>query len=181
MKRLLFLCLAILPALWLPVAPAAAKDLKLDAFFGTFKGSGVAENKDSLYFGVTVRDLDVTIQRAGQGFDIEWTTVIRRGGNPSKPNVRRKTQKMMFVPSQSASVYKSTTPSDPLAGKPLAWARIKDTSLIINVLSISKNGSYQVQSYTRQLVPQGMAFTFQRIRDGEPVRTVKGKLIKYAK
>ncbi len=180
MKRLLILCLAILPAL-LPLAPAAAKNLKLDAFFGTFKGSGVAENKDSLYFGVTVRDLDVTIQKAGEGFNIEWTTVIRRGGNPSKPNVRRKTQRMMFVPTQSAGVYKSTTPADPLAGKPLAWARIKDTSLIVNVLSISEDGSYQVQSYTRQLVPQGMAFTFQRIRDGEPVRTVKGKLIKYAK
>ena len=181
MKRYLYLGLAILPALLLPLAPAVSKDLKLDAFFGTFKGSGVAENKDSLYFGVTVRDLDVTIQRAGQGFDIEWTTVIRRGGNPSKPKVRRKTQKMMFVPAQSAGVYKSTTPSDPLGGKPLAWARIKETSLIINVLSIAKNGSYQVQSYTRKLVPQGMAFTFRRIRDGEPVRTVKGKLIKYAK
>lgn len=180
MKRLLFVGLAILPALLLQLSPAASKDLKLDAFFGTFKGSGVAENKDSLYFGVTVRDLDVTIQPAGQGFDIEWTTVIRRGGNPSKPKVRRKTQKMMFVPAPSAGVYQSTAPSDPLAGKPLAWARIKETSLIINVLSIAKNGSYQVQSYTRKLVPQGMAFTFQRIRDGEPVRTVKGKLIKYA-
>lgn len=181
MKRFLFLSLALLPALVLPLASTAAKDLKLDAFFGTFKGSGVAENKDSLYFGVTVRDLDVTIQKAGQGFDIEWTTVIRRGGNPNKPNVRRKTQKMMFVPAQSAGVYKSTSPADPLADKPLAWARIKDTALIINVFSIGKNGSYEVQSYTRNLVPQGMAFTFQRIRDGEPVRTVKGNLIKYAR
>ncbi len=181
MKRLLFLSLAILPALLLPLTPAAAKDLKLAAFFGTFKGSGVAENKDSLYFGVTVRDLDVTIQPAGQGFGIEWTTVIRRGGNPNKPNVRRKSQKMTFVPSQTTGVYKSTTQSDPLAGNPLAWARIKDTALIINVFSIGKDGSYQVQSYTRKLVPQGMAFTFERIRDGEPVRTVKGNLIKYAK
>ncbi len=181
MKRLLFIGLAILPALLLPFAPAVSQDLKLDAFFGTFKGSGVAENKDSLYFGVTVRDLDVTIQPAGDGFDIEWTTVIRRGGDPNNPNVRRKTQKMTFVPAPSAGVYKSTTPADPLAGQPLAWARIQDTALIINVFSIGENGSYEVQSYIRNLVPQGMAFTFQRIRDGEPVRTVKGNLIKFAR
>ena len=180
MKQLLFLSLAILPALLPPLAPATAKDLRLDAFIGTFKGSGVAENKDSLYFGVTVRDLDVTIQRAGQGFGIEWTTVIRRGGNPSKPKVRRKTQRMTFVPTGTTGLYRSTAPADPLGGKPLSWARIKDTSLIINVFSIGENGSYQVQSYTRKLVPQGMEFTFARIRDGEPVRTVKGKLIKHA-
>jgi len=87
---------------------------------------------------------------------------------------------MMFVPAPSAGIYQSTIPSDPLGGKPLAWARVQDTALVINVFSIDKNGSYQVQRYIRNLVPTGMEFTFERIRDGEPVRSVKGKLIKYA-
>ena len=80
MKRLIGACL-ILAGAMLPLAGASAKDLNLAAFFGTFKGSGVSENRDSLYFGTTIRDLDVTIQPAGKGFTIEWTTVIRRGGD----------------------------------------------------------------------------------------------------
>ncbi|MEQ8369667.1 MAG: hypothetical protein RIC83_03250, partial [Alphaproteobacteria bacterium] len=35
-----------------------AQDLTLDAFFGTFEGSAVAESADSLFFAVRVRDLD---------------------------------------------------------------------------------------------------------------------------
>ena len=73
---------------------ANAKNLKIDAFFGEFQGSGVSENRDSIYFGVTVRDFGVVIRPVDQGFEVEWTTVIRRGGNPNKPKIRQKTQKL---------------------------------------------------------------------------------------
>ena len=68
--------------------PAAAADLPLDAFYGRYQGSGIAENRDSLYFGVTVRDLDVLIGAEGSGFFVEWTSVIRSGGDPANPDVR---------------------------------------------------------------------------------------------
>ena len=64
-----------------------AKNLKIDAFYGEFQGSGVSENRDSIYFGVTVRDFGVVIRPVDTGFEVEWTTVIRRGGNPNKPKI----------------------------------------------------------------------------------------------
>jgi hypothetical protein len=181
MKRLFGFWLIVCAALAAAVPAASAKDVKIDGFFGTFKGNGVSENRDSLYFGVTVRDLDVKIEPAGKGFKIEWTTVIRRGGDPKNPKVRSKTQRMTFQPAGTEKVYKATGNGDPLSGQPYAWGYIRETSLVIHIMSIDPNGAYQMQSYTRTLVPTGMEFKFERIRNDEPVRTVKGKLIKFAK
>lgn len=63
MKHLSLRLLAPIFALTLLVGTTTAKaqDLSIEAFYGHFQGSGVAENSDSLYFGVTVRDLDVRI------------------------------------------------------------------------------------------------------------------------
>jgi len=181
MKRLIGLCLAFCAVLIMVAPGADAKDIKLAGFFGTFKGNGVSENRDSIYFGVTVRDLDVKIEPAGDGYIIEWKTVIRRGGDPKNPKVREKTQRMTFAPTGNGQVYKAAGNGDPLSGQPYAWSYIKDTSLIIHIMSINEKGAYEMQSYTRTLVPTGMSFVFERIRNDEPVRSVKGKLIKYAK
>ena len=67
---------------------AQAENLSPATFYGTFQGSGYAENRDSVYFGTTVRDLDVVIAPSGSGFSVTWTTVIRSGGNPNDPNVK---------------------------------------------------------------------------------------------
>ena len=48
------------------------------------QGGGIAENDDSIYFGVTARDFDVTIGPAGNGFSVEWTSVIRGGDDPKQ-------------------------------------------------------------------------------------------------
>lgn len=181
MKRLIGASLILACAVALPLAGATAKDLNLAAFFGTFKGNGVSENRDSLYFGTTVRDLDVTIQPAGKGFAIEWTTVIRRGGDPKNPKVRKKAQRMTFAPAGTGQVYRADGNGDLLSGRSYAWAYIRKTALVIHIMSINEDGAYEMQSYTRTLVPTGMEFTFERIRNDEPVRTVRGKLTKFAK
>ena len=43
---------------------------------------------------------------------------------------------------------------------------------------IDKDGAYQLQRYERKLVGTGMELTFTRLKDGEQVRTVKGRLVK---
>ena len=181
MKRLIGIFLLLAAALAVPGTPVPAQDIKLSGFYGTFKGNGVSENRDSIYFGTTVRDLDVTIQPKDGGFSIEWTTVIRRGGDPKNPKVRKKTQKMTFVPAGRQGVYKATGNGDPLSGQSYSWAYIEKTALIIHIMSIDETGAYEMQSYTRTLVPTGMSFVFERIRNDEPVRTVKGKLVKFSK
>ncbi|PPR56959.1 MAG: hypothetical protein CFH10_02240 [Alphaproteobacteria bacterium MarineAlpha4_Bin2] len=159
---------------------AVAQDLPIGAFFGSFKGSGVAENKDSVYFGVTVRDLDVTIAPTKNGFRVNWTTVIRKGGHPNNPRVRRKEQSAVFVPTGKPGVYYAVDLADPLQGGKYVWSRIAKQTLYVYALLIDDQGRYDMQIYERTLRASGMDFLFRRVFDGEPVRTVKGKLIKYA-
>jgi hypothetical protein len=181
MNRLIGLCLTFVAAAVMSPHYAKAENIKLAGFFGTFKGNGVSENRDSIYFGITVRDLDVKIAPAGDGFAIEWTTVIRRGGDPNNPKVRQKAQRMVFAPSGQADVYRAADNGDLLSGQPYSWAHIKNASLIINIMSVDRSGAYEMQSYTRTLEPTGMSFVFERIKNDEPIRTVKGKLVKFAK
>ena len=50
-----------------PMTVAAQSNQTPAAFFGTFTGTGVAKNRDSIYFAVIVRDLDVKIGPAQGG------------------------------------------------------------------------------------------------------------------
>ena len=59
---------------------ASAAEPNITAFYGKFQGGATAENDASIYFGVTARDFNVTIGPAGNGFSVEWTSVIRGGG-----------------------------------------------------------------------------------------------------
>ena len=158
----------------------AAENLPAAAFFGTFQGSGYAENRNSLYFGTTVRDLDVVIAPAGAGFSVTWTTVIRGGGDPDKPDTRRKTQTVVFAPSGQPGVFRSTLSGAPLSGNPYIWARIEAQTLSVYILNITADGAYEMQSYARTLSGYGMELVFSRIRDGEPVRSARAKLTKLA-
>lgn len=157
---------------------AQAQDLTPAHFFGTFQGSGFAEDKDSIYFGTTVRDLDVVIAPSGGGFNVTWTTIIRSGGDPSKPNVRRKTQTANFSATEQVNVFRGAPSGDPLAGNPFVWAKIEDNTMTVFILTIGKGGAYNMQSYARTLSGYGMDLVFSRIRDGEPVRTARAKLTK---
>jgi hypothetical protein len=94
------MALAALALLALPASMAQAQDLPLKAFFGHYQGNGIAESSDSLYFGVTMRDMDVVIEPSAQGFFVTWTTVIRQGGDPNNPDIRRKGTEIEFLPGE---------------------------------------------------------------------------------
>lgn len=159
--------------------PASAqRALSIKAFYGTWQGSGVAENADSIYFGVSARDFDVIIHPEGTGFSVAWTTVAHTGGDPKKPNVKRRQDKIVFVPSAGGATWRAAPESDPLGGQPYAWARIEGTSLIIYVFTIDRDGRYELQHYKRTLTGGGMDLVFTDTADGSRARSVKGKLIK---
>ncbi len=177
MMRLAVLVVAALVAF--PTAASARnKALSIAHFYGTFSGGGVAENEDSLYFAVTARDFDVVIGPAGNGFKVTWTSVIRGGGDVIKPKVRKKSTSRTFVKGARPGMYNGVSSGDPLSGKEMSWARIKETSLVVYLMVIDKTGAYQLQRYDRKLVGTGMELTFTRLKDGEKVRTVKGRLVK---
>jgi hypothetical protein len=166
-------------ALGLSAGPAAAEqNMSVKTFRGNWSGSAVANNRDSLYFGVTIRDLDFKLEGDEQAFTVSWTTVMRRGGTPEKPNVRRKATAVRFVPAGTPGVWRAESSGDPLAGKDTVWARVKGTSLILYFLNVTNTGVYELSRYARTLTGSGMDLEFTLIIDGEPVRTVRGKLVK---
>jgi hypothetical protein len=172
--------LAILCFVLSGIGTAQAQDLSPAAFFGTFQGSGFAEDKDSIYFGTTVRDLDVIIAPNGGGFSVTWTTIIRRGGDPAKPNVRRKTQTANFAPTERTGIFRGAPSGDPLAGNSYTWAKIENNTMTVFIMNINASGGYDMQSYARTLSGYGMDLVFSRIRDGEAVRSARAKLTKAA-
>ena len=104
MKRI-SLTLALLVAIAAGTPALAQQTLPIGAFFGSWTGGGVSENEDSIFFRSTVRDFDVTIRPAGTGFRIDWTTVIRKGGNPDKPDIRRRKSSKTLMPTGTPGVF----------------------------------------------------------------------------
>lgn len=182
MKRLNLFGFAVVGILVLVASGAVqAADLSIKAFYGKFQGGGIAENDDSIYFGVTARDFDVDIQPADNGFSVTWTSVIRGGGTPGKPESRRKMSMRTFRNSARPGVWQAIESKDPVTGGELCWARIKDNTLTVYLMVVGDNGGYQLQQYDRTLQATGMEMTFTRLRDGDKVRRVKGRLVKVAR
>ena len=159
---------------------ARAQDLPISAFYGTWQGNGIAENADSLYFAITTRDFDVVIRESGSGFTVTWTTVIRSGGDPNNPDVRRREASLTFRPTDRPGVYESTDSGDPLDGEVLSWARISGNTLSVHQMTLNDTGGFELTTYDRTITGLGMDLSFRRLRDGEQVRSVSGRLIKIA-
>jgi hypothetical protein len=173
-------------ALVLVAAPAFAQQRQQPqqvspaAFFGTWSGGGVAENRDSIYFNMTARDIDVVIRPVDNGFTVAWTTVIRQGGDVANPNQRRRETLRTLRPAPQGRVWRCVESGDLFAGKETCWARITGRTLTLYQMTILANGAYEIEQYDRTLTGTGMDLKFTRLRDREPVRTVTGKLVKTA-
>lgn len=178
MPRKFAAALVLLTAVFANGAPGTAGDMPVLAFAGHFTGSGLARNDLSEYFNLTVRDLDVVITPRDDGFVLNWTTVLREGGDPDNPTVKRKSNSLTFVPTDNENVFRTVRRSDPLSGESFVWARIHGRTLSVHSLVISEDGSYEIQTYDRTLGAGGMALEFTRVRDGETTRSVTGKLTK---
>ena len=75
-------------------------------------------------------------------------------------------------------MFRAAIDMDPLAGLPFVWARIRGRTLTVHSLLVDNEGSYEIQTYDRTLTGDGMDLKFTRVRDGQPMRSVTGKLAK---
>jgi hypothetical protein len=176
---------ALLAVLLFAAAPAfaqaPAKDLSLAAFFGVFRGGGVAEATDDPAFRTAMRDSQVEIRAAeGNGFRIAWSTTAPRG-NPNQPTPKTKTTEMTFKAGAKPGMFEAVPQGNPLAGQDLAWARLKRQTLTIYSMTTTPEGSYEMQKWDRTLQGTGMLLTYSRVSDGEATRTVKARLTKEGK
>ncbi len=159
----------------------AAKDLPLAAFFGIFRGGGVAEATDDPAFRTAMRDSQVEIRAAeGNGFRIAWSTTAPRG-NPNQPTPKTKTTEMTFKAGAKPGMFEAVPQGNPLAGQDLAWARLKRQTLTIYSMTTTPEGGYEMQKWDRTLQGTGMLLTYSRNSDGEATRTVKARLTKEGK
>ncbi len=172
--------IVVLIAGLLPAAQAAAQNAAMEDFYGQWKGSGISKSPHSLYFGITERDFDVVIRPKGPGFSVSWTTVLRQGGDPNNPDIRRNSASKDFVPSPNGRFFISPPLPDPMSGNDYTWARLDKKTLTVFILTIDENGLYDMQIYARTLLTPGMSLKFMRIRGDEPRRTVEGRLVKFA-
>ncbi len=155
-------------------AGAQAQSVDMNAFYGRFEGMGVAEDAESIYFETTVRELAVEIRPNGNGFDVYWSTKFRKGGDPNAPKSKQRSATISFMPTDQPGIYASTS-RDPF-GKPMWWAALRDQTLHTYMMQIDPQGRWIIQKYARTLTGTGMELTFERYRDGEDVRSVKGRL-----
>lgn len=166
--------------LFMPVQ-AEAKNLPISAFYGKFSGGGIAHNADSEYFAMTTRDFDVVIKPEGGGVRVDWTSVIRGGGDPLNPKVRRRKSSKILRATGTSNVFHGTKSGNPLNGEELCWARIDKNTLTVFLMTVSKKGVYELQQYDRTLSGTGMTLLFRSWRDGDRLRSVSGRLVKTAR
>lgn len=178
-RRLAWIAALVAMAFAIAGPAAAQTDQPISAFVGTWQGSGVAENDDSLYFAMTQRDLDVIITGDDSRFSVEWTTIIRSGGSPADPDIRRRTATLSFTPSERPGIWRADTSADPLSGGVMSWAQVTGNTLGIFQMTMTDDG-FALLVYNRTLSDLGMELEFHRLRNGTEVRTVRGRLIKVA-
>jgi hypothetical protein len=171
--------LGLLVSVLLAAAAAEAQDAAIQRFFGTYAGEAISESGDEL----DKRDINAEITPQGKGFKIRFTVVVKRGSDKPK----RDEYTITFLPSKRANIYSSamrtdvfgnSVPKDPLVGDPYMWARLDGNKLWRYALFVTESGGYEMQTYEYVLTPTGLDLRYSRVRDGEVLRTVTGKLKK---
>jgi hypothetical protein len=171
--RALALCAAMAIATAAEAAPA-----EIALFFGEFEGQAVSENAGE----IRKRDLRVKISPFESGFTVNWVSVTKR----SNGKLKRKEYSIDFLPTRRHNIFRSgerkdmfgnAVPLDPLKGEPYVWARIHDDTLAVYALHVLEDGGYEMQTYARTRIPEGLSLQYSRVRDGEILRTVHGTLM----
>jgi len=156
---------------------AAAGAHAYERFFGRYEGQAITANDGEL----EPRDVEVSISAAEEGFNVTWTSVIYKANG----RVKRAKYSIDFRPSQREGIYRSAmrknlfgqaVPLDPMRGEPYVWARIEGDTLTVYALHVTDEGGYEMQTYERTLIPEGLVLEYTSVRDGELQRTITGTL-----
>jgi hypothetical protein len=171
--------LGLATSVLLLTSAARAQDAGIQRFFGSYAGEAISESGDEL----DKRDINADISPQGKGFMVRFTVVVKRGS----AKARRDEYSIAFLPSKRPNIYSSAmrtdvfgnaVPKDPLVGDPYMWARVDGNKLWRYALFVTETGGYEMQTYEYTLTPGGLDLRYSRVRDGEVLRTVTGKLKK---
>ena len=165
--RALGLAIFLLAAALVPEARAQG----ISDFAGRYAGQAIVRNRDSLYFGVSARDLDMTVATGAEGgFTLTWTSVSREGAE-----TRRRSQTIVFVPAGKPGLWKAADAGDPLAKGEYAWARLDGRKLVVTIVETG-GGRGALSVYERTRTAAGIDLVYRRVTETGAVRLVSGKL-----
>lgn len=150
-------------------AAQTAKDgTKIEAFYGTYKGTG--STREGRTLPIRNRDLDVTIKAAGGGFSI--TSALRVQGGLFTGKKTLPTTTLTFLPGKTANIWVEKTSKPITEGGPTIFARLQNAVLSVHVLVLRRNGTLASALYERKLVSRGMFLVYRRAHNGRIVRMV---------
>lgn len=171
--RTIVVCVAIALA-----AAGEAATPEIEPFFGDYEGEAISGNSGALL----KRDLRVKISGIKNGFTINWISVTKRADG----TLKRKEYSIDFHPTRRKGIFRSGqrkdmfgnhVPMDPMEGDPYVWARLHEDTLTVYALHVLEDGGYEMQSYVRKRIPEGLSLQYSRVRDGEVLRTLNGTLL----
>ena len=166
------MALAVLLVAW----SSRAADLTIDDFVGRFSGEAHAE-PDDRFFVATLRDVEIELEREGDGFRLAWSTLIYDdSGTP-----RRRDNLLHFLAAARPGEFRTAEMLEPFSGRPMAWAYVAGNALTVDVMAILPDGTYELQTYVRELAGDVMTLRFVRIAPGRPDFVVVGRLTRRPK
>lgn len=152
----------------------------LDAFLGKYTGSSsnVAEGE------ISERDLSVTINSKKDGeFTVGWTVTMHLEDGSQKRtetsiDFQRSPRPGIFTSAMRKDVFDNMVSDDPTSAvaAPFVWASLHDDTLIVRALYILETGEYEMHTYNRSLVPEGLSLEFERTRNTDLVTKVSALL-----
>ena len=170
--------LFIMPAFFLALAGAPAL-ADIAKFFGSYTGTA----KVSVSGKTEDRDMGVVITETDKGFQVKWTSIIRKADGRVKTNEYtigfvRTQRDGIYSSAMKSNVFGKAVPLDPLKGDPYVWSRLSGDTLSLFSMLIDENGSYTVQEYHRTLTEGGLDLDYRRLEAGEEIKMIKTFLIK---
>lgn len=171
----------------LVTSPTLAEGLD-SKFYGSYVGSGVAENLEENT--TERRDLDMTIEPyKNDGFTMNWVTVVRdRIGERTSEDVKRREVEENFLPFHSrenvyvlaprGGLFTPTELPNPLRGGPARWATIENGAITVYSMAIDDEGASELHIYRRTLTEKGMDMSFLRLQNEKVVVRMTGTLVK---
>lgn len=148
-----------------------------DAFVGKYTGSATQLVEGEM----KLRDMNVSISPTKKGFQVIWASTAKKNDGRLKKrqytiNFVESERPDIFASAMRVNIFGGTEALDPMQGDPFVWARIHDNVLTIYALIILENGSYEMQTYDRKLVDEGLELIFRRHRDGVELKKIHALL-----
>lgn len=156
--------------LWFATANSAAE---FDRFAGSYSGSAQIESDGE----TSRRDMSVIIKATDEGFQVKWKSISHKPGG----RIKEKEYTIGFLPTRRDGIYSSAmgvnlfgnpVPLDPMKGDPYVWGRISGDTLTVFSLLIDNNGGYEMQEYNRTLAEGGLDLGYERVRNGEKLKSI---------